>query len=206
MVRIQFRTSRDAIRRSLLACIEKAFLLGGCLMIAICALFYFEAKIYQASQSRLFESASRLNPREPIAASETIPPSPQPGSPVSKIEIPRLGISAVVIEGVRPEDLRVAAGHVPGTALPGERGNVAIAAHRDTFFRNLSGIRGRDTITLTTLNGSYEYLVESTQVVDPTDVQILDASPEPVLTLITCYPFYYIGAAPKRFIVRARQD
>jgi len=124
---------------------------------------------------------------------------------MSKIEIPRLGVSEVVVEGVSFRSLRVAAGHVPGTAFPGESGNVAIAGHRDTFFRKLSQIRSRDQITLTTLRGSFNYSVESTRIVEPTAVEVLRPSREPTLTLITCYPFSYIGPAPKRFIVIARQ-
>ncbi|HWB87205.1 MAG TPA: class D sortase [Bryobacteraceae bacterium] len=130
----------------------------------------------------------------------------QPGSPVSRIEIPRLGLSVVVVEGVRPRDLKLAAGHIPGTALPGEAGNIGIAGHRDTFFRKLGTIREHDRILMTTLRGTKLYSVESTEIVDPTEVQVLDHSAEPILTLVTCYPFYFVGPAPKRFIVRARED
>lgn len=112
----------------------------------------------------------------------------------------------MVVEGVKPRSLKLAVGHIPGTALPGEPGNVGIAGHRDTFFRGLRRIRARDTITLTMPYGSYQYSVESTQIVDPTDVQVLQASSEPILTLVTCYPFYYVGPAPMRFVVKARQE
>jgi len=125
--------------------------------------------------------------------------------PVSMIEIPRIGVSAAVVEGVAPADLRIAAGHVPGTALPSEIGNVGIAAHRDTFFRKLRYIRQGDTIILTTPSAYYKYAVESTAIVDPANVQELQNSAQSTLTLITCYPFYFVGPAPQRFIVRARQ-
>jgi sortase A len=126
------------------------------------------------------------------------------GSQFGRIEIPRLGISVMVIEGVQARSLKLAVGHVPGTAFPGEAGNVGIAGHRDSFFRNLRKIQNHDTIRLTTLYGSYDYLVESTRVVGPRDTQVLHSSGEPLLTLVTCYPFYYAGPAPDRFIVRAR--
>jgi sortase A len=128
------------------------------------------------------------------------------GGLIGVIEITRLGISSVVDEGVDTKTLLVAVGHVPGTAFPGEPGNVALAAHRDTFFRNLGELRSGDDITLTTLRGAYRYRVESTHVVDPSDEEVLDTSPEPTLTLITCYPFHYIGPAPRRFVVVARQN
>lgn len=112
----------------------------------------------------------------------------------------------MVVEGVKPRSLKLAVGHIPGTALPGGPGNVGIAGHRDTFFRRLRGIHTRDKITLTMPYGSYQYSVESTQIVEPTDVQVLQTSNEPILTLVTCYPFYYVGPAPKRFVVKARQE
>ena len=98
-----------------------------------------------------------------------------------------------------------AAGHIPGTAFPDEPGNVGIAGHRDTFFRKLSQIHRDDLITLTTPVGSYRYSVEWTRVVAPADVAVLGPSQSAVLTLVTCYPFTYVGPAPQRFIVRARR-
>jgi sortase A len=94
-------------------------------------------------------------------------------------------------------------GHIPGTALPGEDGNIVLAAHRDTFFRPLRNIQKGDEIALTTWNGAFRYRVESIQVVGPDDVGVLQPTSLPTLTLVTCYPFYFVGSAPKRFIVRA---
>jgi sortase A len=99
--------------------------------------------------------------------------------------------------------LRRAVGHIAGTALPGQTGNIGIAAHRDTFFRPLRNIRRDDVITLTTLGGEYHYRVVSTKIVDPNDVAVLNSDGKEILTLVTCYPFYFIGSAPNRFIVRA---
>jgi sortase A len=124
---------------------------------------------------------------------------------VGRIEIPRLNISAVVREGADHKTLKNAAGHLPGTPLPGQQGNVAIAAHRDTFFRALKGVRKGDEISVVTPSGTFEYQVESMKIVLPTNVEVIEPTKESALTLITCYPFYYVGSAPKRFIVRARQ-
>lgn len=123
---------------------------------------------------------------------------------IGRLEIPRLGISTVVLEGDDAGALRLGAGHVPGTALPWWIGNVAIAAHRDTFFRPLRHVRTNDLIRLRTMEGVYDYAVESTEIVHPDEVRVLKASARPELTLVTCYPFYYVGDAPLRFIVHAR--
>jgi sortase A len=101
--------------------------------------------------------------------------------------------------------LRHAVGHIPGTPLPGQQGNVGLAGHRDTFFRGLRNIQKDDEITLTTLHGSYRYRVDSTRIVRPEDTKVLAATADDFLTLVTCYPFYFVGPAPKRFIVRAHR-
>jgi sortase A len=110
---------------------------------------------------------------------------------------------ATDMEGTDARTLRRAVGHIPGTPLPGQRGNVAITGHRDTYFRPLLKIRKDDEIMLTTLGGSYRYLVDSIKVVNPEETDVLDNSSDAILTLVTCYPFYFVGPAPKRFIVRA---
>jgi len=122
---------------------------------------------------------------------------------VGRIEVPRIKMSAVAREGVDMRTLRVAVGHVPGTALPGEPGNAGFAAHRDTFFRPLKSVREGDDIVVTTPRGVYRYEVTGTRIVEPHDVSVLDPTSDAILTLVTCYPFEYIGNAPQRFIVRA---
>jgi sortase A len=125
------------------------------------------------------------------------------GGLIGSLDIPRLGLSAIVIEGTSATSLRRAVGHITGTALPGQPGNVGISGHRDTFFRPLRNIRRNDIITLTTLFGEYRYRVVSTSIVRPDSVAELDPTRGEILTLVTCYPFYYVGPAPNRFIVRA---
>lgn len=127
------------------------------------------------------------------------------GTVLGRMEIPRIGLSVMVLEGVDEGVLAKAAGHLPRTAFPGSPGNVVVAAHRDTFFRGLKHIQPRDIITFTTTDGSHNYQVDSIQLVDPQDIQVLNAADHPTLTLITCYPFEFIGQAPKRFIVSASE-
>jgi len=124
---------------------------------------------------------------------------------IGRIEIPRLGVSTLLVEGTAESALERAAGHIVGTALPGHRGNVGIAAHRDSFFRPLRNIRREDVITLATLKGEYRYRVVSIDVVGPEDVSVLEGNDMEMLTLVTCYPFYFVGPAPSRFIVRAKR-
>jgi sortase A len=189
-----------------------------CLFVGLAAIgwavyFWVVAQIYQIRQRQQFDtivSARTIEPeaigQAPLAETPALKaPRLVTGSVLGQLEIPRIGLFVMVIEGDSASILRRAAGHLEGTALPGGPGNVAIAAHRDSFFHALRDIRYRDVITLDTLKGSYQYEVESVEIVEPENIDVLADSPNPTLTLITCYPFYYVGPAPKRFIVRARQ-
>jgi len=129
----------------------------------------------------------------------------QPGMLIGRLRIPRLNLAVMVREGASESTLRRAVGHIPGTGLPGQPGNVGLAGHRDTFFRPLQNIRKDDTVDLDTGHGTVRYVVTATQIVSPRDVTVLKASGGKTLTLVTCYPFYYVGSAPKRFIVRAAE-
>ncbi len=122
---------------------------------------------------------------------------------LARIEIPRIGVKAIVRAGVDNETLALAVGHITGTALPGEIGKVGLAGHRDTFFRGLRNIRLDDRVRIDVPPHSYDYRVVSLEVVAPTEMRVLDPTGGQELTLVTCYPFGYIGKAPKRFIVRA---
>ena len=130
---------------------------------------------------------------------------PLPEMLLGRLKIPRLHLAAMVREGADSGTLRRAIGHIPGTALPGKTGNVGLAGHRDTFFRALRNIEKDDTIDFETEAGTFRYSVQSTRIVSPRDVSVLSAAGGRTLTLVTCYPFYYVGSAPKRFIVRAVQ-
>ena len=123
---------------------------------------------------------------------------------VGRIEIPRIGLDEVVLADADDRSLDLGVGHLSRTALPDEPGNFVLAGHRDSHFRKLRDIRLGDAIHVTTPLGTFEYQVEETMKVWPGQVEVLEDVGEPVLTLVTCYPFEYVGPAPKRFIVRAR--
>ena len=168
-------------------------------LLGYCAFVLADTWMYQRQASQLFDRAHLQ-----VAA------IPSPGTDstnglLGRMEIPRLGVSVIVAEGTAEATLRRAGGHIPGTSFPGQRGNVGIAGHRDTLFRPLRNIRQNDVITLTTLAGEYRYRVTATEIVSPTDLTVLQSDGHEILTLVTCYPFYFVGPAPDRFIVRAQR-
>ena len=199
---------------------RRLFLFIGVLALGYVGFAFADAKIYQSYQTWRFQRAlddtkssigrdEHLSPASigaPRLKIETLPTGGPEGSAVGRIEISAIDLDVMILEGIEDETLRRGVGHIPSTALPGEVGNVAIAGHRDTFFRPLRNIRKDDEITLTTLHGSYRYRVDSTKVVEPEDVTVLDHTNDAILTLVTCYPFQFIGAAPQRFIVRAHRS
>ncbi len=180
----------------------------GFAAVAVVALGYYswawaEARLFQARESRRLDEALLLKQTLSGAAMAPRLSIADRGGLLGRLEIPRIGISVMVVEGTGDADLRRAVGHIRGTALPGEDGNVAIAGHRDTFFRPLDSIRRNDTIILTTWKGTCRYQVVSTEVVRPEEVDVLSPTGRNSLTLVTCFPFAYVGPAPMRFIVRA---
>jgi sortase A len=176
--------------------VARVLLTAGFLALGYAAYVIIDAKAYQAIEHRRFDEARPDTSAAPVVVD---------GSAIGEIQIQRLGLRAIVAQGDSPSVLQRAVGHLPETALPGESGNVVLAGHRDTFFRPLRRVRAGDAITLKTRNGDFEYLVESTAVVPPSDVQVLEPTGGRTLTLITCFPFSYVGPAPDRFIVRARE-
>jgi sortase A len=177
--------------------VARVLFVGGLLAIAYVLFLFVDTRFYQARQQ------TRLAEPVPPGLAATIPID---GEPIGRIVIPRLGMAMVFVQGDSASILRHAVGHVADTALPGASGNVVLAGHRDTFFRPLRDVRLGDAITITTRQGDYDYVVESTFVVSPTDVRVLEPTGGHTLTLITCFPFSYIGPAPDRFIVRAREQ
>ncbi len=160
---------------------------------------YLQARIYAGYEEHRLDQA--LIHHEAVR----YPPPASPGDFIGQIDIPRLGLKAIVLEGADSRTLRLGVGHIPGTALPGENGNVSLAGHRDTVFRGLRRIHRNDVIDLTTFAGTSRYVVDWAEVVPPRDTGVLKPDGRPILTLVTCYPFYYVGPAPDRFVVRAHE-
>jgi len=171
------------------------------LTLGYCGYVLADARIFQYGEGRSLERQLHAERSLPNSSPGLL--AVATGGLIGRLEIPRLGLSVIVIEGEDKITLRRAAGHVP--ALPGRAGNVGITGHRDTFFRPLRNIRHNDIITLTTLLGEFHYRVVSTKVVSPDDIAVLDPTGAEMLTLVTCHPFYFVGPAPNRFIVRAER-
>jgi len=171
------------------------FLVFGILSLGYVGFVLADSQAYQTLERKKFREAGRLT--EPHTLVE--------GDVIGEIQAPRVGLDAIVVQGDSRANLRRAVSHLTESALPGEHGNVTLAGHRDTFFRPLRDIRVGDEIRFKTPEKSFEYIVESIEVVDPTSIQVLEATTGYDLTLITCFPFHYVGPAPKRFIVRARE-
>ena len=211
--------------KSFLRWSQYAFFIVGILALGYVGFALADARFYQAYQTLRFQktlnglgpsvgSGDHLSP--PLlppslaeanhARAESLLMAESGGFPLGRIEISSIGLAAMILEGTDEGTLRRAVGHVAGSSLPGQKGNIAIAGHRDTFFRGLRNIHTDDEITLTTLTGFYRYRVDSAKVVQPEDTDVLDESDDSILTLVTCYPFYFIGSAPQRFIVRAHRS
>ncbi len=202
-----------------------AFLLIGVIACGFSAYIYLDARVYQAYEDWSFDKAAKgetpsvraflkdeagqgdTEPAKPKVERRSAKHASEAGNEAlfARIAIPRLNVKAIVREGTDESTLRRAVGHVPGTAKPGDEGNVGLAGHRDSFFRPLHDVRRDDRIVVETLKATYEYVVDSIKIVGPDDVSVLAPTKEPSLTLVTCYPFHYVGNAPRRFIVRARQ-
>ena len=219
-----FLSGRTEPVMSSLNWVERILIAVGCGCLAVAGTRLVEAASFQRAASQTLE-------RELLAATPTqtvgldrpgpgilpmLAPPPRPTSPpmaavppveadlIGRLEIPRLNVSVVVMDGDDDATLARAVGHLPGTAFPWEPGNVVMAGHRDTFFRPLRNLRQGDEIRLTTPHGQFAYRVIGMDIVEPDDVSVLAPTPLPSLTLITCYPFVYVGSAPQRFIVHAR--
>jgi sortase A len=173
-----------------------ALLVAGLVALGYATYVVVDAQTYQAVEQKRFEHSRR----DVVAA-----PALVDGGSIGEIRIPRLGLAAIVAQGDSAAVLRRAVGHLSETALPGQSGNVVLAGHRDTFFRPLKLVRAGDAIVVETRDGDFDYVVEWTAVVRPTDIDVIEPTDRRTLTLITCFPFSYVGPAPDRFVVRARE-
>lgn len=174
-----------------------------------CLIFYSVVTAHSWRYQRAAKSRveKMISIERPPAVREYVPDASKPlktGEIIGRIDIPRLKLSAAVAEGDDDKTLGNAVGHLPDTPLPWHRrGNVALAAHRDGLFRSLEGVRLNDDVRVVTSRGEFHYRVTKTHIVDPDDVWVIAPTDTPTITLITCYPFAFIGNAPRRFIVQA---
>ncbi len=212
---------------------ERFFWIAGILLVGVWVAAYVHKTVLSRRDLAHFEAASRAAHTTPLATAPaptaTVPPRPLPtevppdkslwssvrvrgyeeslkektSDPLAILRIAKIGVEVAVLEGTDDLTLNRAIGHIEGTPKPGENGNCGIAGHRDGFFRGLKDVVVGDTMELETLAGKETYRIENIWIVTPEDVQVLDPTPGRAITLVACYPFYFVGSAPKRYIVRA---
>lgn len=179
--------------------LERVLWVFGFVCLGWAGATWLDAYQFQRDQGRVLAEQTTAMHNSTAAPRDTLDPS----APIGRLDIPRLDVSVVVMPGDDEATLSKAVGHLSDTPLPWNGGNTALAGHRDTFFRPLERVKPGDEIHLDTARGRFIYRVRRTVIVEPEDLWVLDPSANPTLTLITCYPFKYVGQAPKRFIVQA---
>ena len=189
--------------------------IAGAVTLAWVALSLFQARLYQQSAGSALDAqvraaqiqSAQIQPAQIQAASQLPANLPRAivkeGGVLGRMEISRLGMSIVILEGTSSRTLRLGVGHIAGTAFPGEPGNIGIAGHRDSYFRALKDIRSGDEISIQTATGLSRYQGDRVQMLEPSDIAVLAPTAVPGITLVTCYPFYFVGPAPQRFVVHA---
>lgn len=203
--------------RSRFRWLQRGLVILGLALLAQWSKTSCDSRGFQAAESGKLEAALRdsesVSP-ERVTGFAAFVGAPAPDAPkptadqervLGRIEIQRLRVAAIIAEGTDAKTLQRAVGHITSTARPGEPGNCALAGHRDTFLRGLRGVRVDDVIHVVTRERTYTYRVEWSVVVEPRRVDVLDSTATRSLTLVTCYPFEFIGQAPQRFVVRAKQ-
>ena len=207
---------------------ERILMAAGLLLLGLYAAAWAHGRISSWASLRAFDDATAaLKKAENAASAAAAVPTPDPGGldfslwsprrvgayreslraavgvPLAVLRIPKIGVVVPVLEGTDDFSLNRGVGHIEGTPRPGDAGNVGIAGHRDGFFRGLKDVATGDRIEMVTSKGTEVFQVDRITVVAPEEVSVLAATPSPHLTLVTCYPFYFIGDAPQRYIVRA---
>lgn len=186
--------------------IERGLMAGGATCLMWAGTSSLSAIVYQAEQRVSLQRLARSHGHTEADGMPSGVGTAAAPVAIGRLEIPRIGLSAVVAEGDDASTLKVAVGHLPDTPLPWREGNSALAGHRDSFFRPLRRIQEGDEIQFITQHGTFRYRVTRHVIVDPEELWVLDASPTAALTLITCYPFDFVGVAPRRFVVHAERS
>ena len=190
-----------ADRPRFLEWLSRGLIAAGLVGIGWVALVTIEASLFRRSQLQ-----AMVHMTAEITDSASAPVTLPPGTPLGVLSIPRLGFAEAVAEGENESTLSIAIGHLPDTPMPWHPGNSGFAGHRSTHFRPLKDVQVGDDLVLTTPHGTFRYVVRQALIVDPSEISVLAPTAGRQLTLITCYPFTYIGTAPKRFVVVAQEN
>jgi sortase A len=202
--------------------IERFFLIAGLVLLLVCVAMRVDGLVMSRAAVWSFEAHQSESPAANIADGKPVSSAHDFSlwsekrvnaykaalgmkfdAPLAVLSIPRIGVEVPVFDGTDELILNRGAGRISGTAKPGQPGNIGIAAHRDGFFRVLKDIRVGDRVELRAQNNEFLYTVDDIEIVLPTDVSVLRNRPNSSVTLVTCYPFYFVGDAPQRYIVHA---
>jgi sortase A len=210
-----------SIRNSNLRRLEIVLLAGGVALVALAASVYIGGRMYSRGAVERFHSSSSSQPAQARTRLQSVTKvdyslwdptrieeykatlAEHFDEPEAVLRIDKIHLEVPVFEGTSDRVLNRGLGRIEGTARIGESGNVGIAGHRDGFFRGLKDVQVGDTMELETLAGTQTYVIDSITLVNPDDVSVLKNESAPELTLVTCFPFYFVGSAPERYIVRA---
>jgi LPXTG-site transpeptidase (sortase) family protein len=197
-------------KQNVLRWLERGLLGVGAALAVWCAAVLVEARFHNSVP--LAPASGQLKVTQTLVGglpgdagtAKAAAPAPSAGTLLGRLEAPSVKMSTPLLEGSDDATLSRGAGHIEDTPFPGEAGNIGIAGHRDTVFRPLRKIQVGDPLELTTAEKVYRYTISKTLIVGPDDVYVLDPTAQPTLTLVTCFPFEYVGHAPRRFIVQAQ--
>jgi sortase A len=178
----------------------KRYISPTLMVLGVLLLAYVGSQYYQMhkEQQRLRTVWEQQQKAQPSTVSKA---QPTPDDGLIRLEIPKIDLTAIVVDGTTRKDLKNGPGRIVGTPLPGEPGNAVISAHRDTFFRHIYELKAGDEINVQRNGQTVKFSVTGKKIVDPDDLSVLKQTQDPQLTLITCYPTYYIGPAPQRLVV-----
>ncbi len=195
---------REAIMRHIQG-MSKVGLLAYSLMVCGIVLVIYVSAQYLGMYRDQRQLEREWAQQQQAPANSTSPlPAGAPSDRLTRILIPKINLDVVVVEGTSYRDLMKGPGHIRNTAYPGQIGNSVISAHRDTFFRNIYELKKGDVVEVRRNGETYHYEVTGKKIVDPDDVSVIRPSKDARLTLITCYPTYFIGPAPERLVVAAK--
>ena len=194
--------------RRILTRVETCAWCAGLLCVFTLLVFRVEAGRAQKAAEAItagprVQAVAPSAPGAPAGGGTHASPPANSGEVIGRLDVPALGLRVPILDDEDPNSLRKGIGRMKGTAVPGGLGNLVLAGHRDTYFRPLRRVRAGMTMRVITGDGTFDYVVDSTSIVTPDTLDVLDIGDKPEMTLITCYPFDYIGAAPKRFIVHS---
>lgn len=196
-----FGVARQRLREmDLRTAVSLCCIVAGVCLLAYVSWSYGSMYMEQRELAREWQRQQQRDTVHPVADNTSVPTT-QADDGLTRLTVPKIGLDAIVVEGTNYHDLKLGPGHLTDTPAPGNDGNAVISGHRDTFFRHLHELDKGDEVLVQRDGKTYRYQVTGKKIVDPNDTWVAEPTKDAELTLITCYPTYYIGPAPNRLVV-----